>query len=639
MDHHDELRKHQENLRRQEDLIKQRENREIDKLIQHEVAEIDRHEHAVEFLDNIMDSPEDEKKFRVTPFLSGVISNDTGGLFFHTVFPQKQGKFTPIVLLSDGTLEIVRNNARILMEETMDDDGKPVYKKLKNVPMEEHYQFFRHKNIRYKFNQPVFFDETHGINTIDNTAIQDVVHHRTCEKEIYSETSATIQKYYFHPSVYEYDVLCAASIVTYIIHLLGNVFYLVFLGGMGAGKSTGLTLLSFLQFNGRFGGKGSVPSSVRLIHQFSIALNQDEFEKISGEEKNLLVNVFNTGFNKYGKYTITNMAVKNIMKQVIGFNTYGMKSFTCNNLIGFDPSFIDRCHVILQVKTGKKLKNIFNLSDKELKHFQKLRNKLFVYCLTNWKEIRSDIKEMRELLEEEGIFGRENDKNGIILGIIKHFKGIEYALKVKQYLQEKAPVLQIEYAQTMEFVILDTIADKINVDTTSFVEILNETLYEALLKRFDLSPSDKYAPSDQKPRKILDSLGLTQKKENLGYSQGGKRKYIINVAEFISVLQNHGYDKILEKVSRFQPLNPAKPLKPSDDEIEGSEEVEEKNTTRFLLNEKIVDTIQIINKHPDDNYERILEKYGQGFIDDCLERSIFFEELLGKKLVFIGGNK
>ncbi len=105
------------------------------------------------------------------------------------------------------------------------------------------------------------------------------------------------------------------------------------------------------------------------------------------------------------------------------------------------------------------------------------------------------------------------------------------------------------------------------------------------------------------------------------------------------MLQNHGYDKILEKVSRFQPLNPAKPLKPSDDEIEGSEEVEEKNTTRFLLNEKIVDTIQIINKHPDDNYERILEKYGQGFIDDCLERSIFFEELLGKKLVFIGGNK
>ncbi len=637
MDHHDEIQNHQEELRKHEEQIKLRENREIDKLIQQEVAEIDRHEEVVEFLENIMDTPEDEERFRITSFLSGLLYNEVDDLFFHTVFARKQGKCTPIVLLSNGKVEVVRNNARILMEKEIGEDGKPVYKKIKDVPREERYQFFKHKNIRYKYTQPVFFDETHGINTVDNEAIQNIVKDKIYTKEIYDEVNKTVKKYYFHPSRYEYDVLCTASIVTYIIHLLGNVFYLVFLGGMGAGKSTGLTLLSFLQFNGRFGGKGSVPSSVRLIHQFSIALNQDEFEKMSKEEKNLLVNVFNTGFNRYGKYTITNMGVKDITKQVIGFNTYGMKSFTCNSFTGFDPSFIDRCHVILQVKTSKKLKNIFNLTDKELKHFQNIRNKLFVYCLKNWKELLKDIKEMKNLLEGEGVFGRETDKNSIILGIIRHFKGSEYALDVKLYLEEKAPVLQMEHAQTMEFVILDAIADMINVDTSAFVEVLNETLYEALLNRFDLSPNDKYAPSDQKPRKILDSLGLTQKKENLGYSQGGKRKYIINVAEFVSVLQSHGHDKILEKVSRFQLLNPPKPLKPSTDEIEGSEEVEDENTERFLLNEKITDSIQIIKQHPDDNYELILEKYGQPFIDECLERNIFFEELLGKKLVFIGG--
>lgn len=632
MDHHDELHKHQDQLRRQDELIKQRENREIDKLIQRDVAEIDRHEEIVEFLENIMDTPEDQERFRITPFLSGLLYNEVDDLFFHTVFARKQGKCTPVVLLSNGKVEAVRNNAKILMDETVDDDGKPVYKKIKDVPKEEHYQFFKHNNIRYKFTQPVFFDETHGINTVDNEAIQNIVNNKIHTKKIYHEVNETVRKYYFHPSRYEYDVLCVASVVSNIIHLLGNVFYLVFLGGMGAGKSTGLTLLSFLQFNGRFGGKGSVPSSVRLIHQFSIALNQDEFEKIGGDEKNLLVNVFNTGFNRYGKYTITNMGVKDITKQVIGFNTYGMKSFTCNSLTGFDPSFIDRCHVILQVKTNKKLKNIFNLTDKELKHFQNIRNKLFVYCLSNWKEILLDIKEMKNLLEGEGVFGRETDKNSIILGIIRHFKGNEYALKVKQYLEEKAPVLQMEHAQTMEFVILDSIADQINVDTSAFVEVLNETLYEALLNRFDLSPNDKYAPSDQKPRKILDSLGLTQKKENLGYSQGGKRKYIINVAEFVSVSQNHGYDKILEKVSRFQLLNPPKPLKPSTDEIEGSEEIEDENTERFLLNEKIADSIQIIKKHPDDNYSLILEKYGQPFIDECVERKILVESLLGKKI-------
>jgi len=632
-----DIKDHQDRLRQIEEQIKQRDKLKVDRLIWQDEADMDRHIQIVEWLDNIMDTPEDAQRFRLTHFLSGRLSDGENELFYHTVFAKKKGKFTPVVVFSNSKLEVVKNNAYLLLENEKDEDGKPLYKKLKDIPQDEHYQFFEYKNTRYKYPHKVFFDETHGINTVDNSAIQDVIKNRIYNKDIYDELTKTIRTYYFHSSNYEYDVLCSASIVSYLIHLLGNVFYLVFLGGMGAGKSTGLTLLSFLQLNGRFGGKGSVPSSVRLIHQFSIALNQDEFEKISGDEKNILVNVFNTGFNRYGKYTITNMGVKDVSKQVVGFNTYGMKSFTCNSLGGFDPSFIDRCHVIIQVKTTRKLSNIFNLSNRELNQFQELRNQQFVYCLHNWGKILDDINQMRQQLESEGVFGRETDKNCIILGIIRHFKGHDYALVVKKYLEEKAPVLQLEHMQTMEHVVLETIANECSIENVHFIEVLNDTLYEAILERFELNPNDKYAPKNQKPRKILDNLGLVQKKENLGYSKGGKRKYIINTQEFIKVLENHGYSKILEKVYGILGLKPPKPLKPLNEEIEGIEEVEELESKRFLLNDKISDVIKIINQHPDDNYHFVEQKYGQKFIDGCLEHGILNEPVLGKTLEYIGG--
>jgi len=55
------------------------------------------------------------------------------------------------------------------------------------------------------------------------------------------------------------------------------------------------------------------------------------------------------------------------------------------------------------------------------------------------------------------------------------------------------------------------------------------------------------------------------------------------------------------------------------------------------LNDKILDAKKIIDEHPEDNYEIIMNKYGQTFIDKGLERGIFTEPLLGKKLNFIGG--
>jgi len=54
------------------------------------------------------------------------------------------------------------------------------------------------------------------------------------------------------------------------------------------------------------------------------------------------------------------------------------------------------------------------------------------------------------------------------------------------------------------------------------------------------------------------------------------------------------------------------------------------------LNDILRDVREIISENPEDNYEIILNKYGQSLIDKGLEQGILTEPLCGKKLEFVG---
>lgn len=51
-----------------------------------------------------------------------------------------------------------------------------------------------------------------------------------------------------------------------------------------------------------------------------------------------------------------------------------------------------------------------------------------------------------------------------------------------------------------------------------------------------------------------------------------------------------------------------------------------------VLYDKIKDVKKLINDNPDNNYELILDKFGQDFIDKGIEQNLFFEASCGKKL-------
>jgi hypothetical protein len=155
---------------------------------------------------------------------------------------------------------------------------------------------------------------------------------------------------------------------------------------------------------------------------------------------------------------------------------------------------------------------------------------------------------------------------------------------------------------------------------------------------------DKYAPSDQKPRKILDSLGLTTKQENLGKQHGGNRVYHINTDQLISVLKSNKYDDLLQKISWNLRLTALQPLTSFTKNGEGSEESEagEGESTeqkrnpaqtegspvfvKMSLNEKIqelkdffIDQQQKGNKI---TYNNLIFNFDQVFIEKCKQENI-----------------
>jgi len=575
-------------MKKNQDKEKEQEETKIEEIngehqIQQDLREIDREISREEWiLQNYMDTLEDKANFKVLRSLDGKIYNQGKALMYSVIFASKKGIYNPVVVFDSGDMEIVKNHYNELVAEILTYErakvedkeklDKPEYEKVNLIPEWENYQYFKYKGVLYKFTFPVFWSDTLEINGINNGAVEHIINQKVFTKDIFNDARNQITTYYFHPSKYEYDVMSSYVFLSYLYELLGRVIYLAFQGGQGTGKTVGVEVLSYLMKNGYITGSGTIPSTVRKIEFQQISLAQDEFEKMGKDERVKFTAVMNTGFNPHKRYDICDMGQKNVAKQAIGFRTFSPKCFTCNSLYGFDISFLDRLYVINSIKAGKFLKDIYQLSEEELREFQNLRNKMFVYVLNNWKDILKVINDDKKNLEQEkGIFGRESDKLSIIVGIIKHFKGEEYANKVRKYIKEKAPEETIEKALTMEEIILTALVKEYEKTKEPLIHIENDGLHILLCQKLGfITGKEKYAPSNQKPHTILKSLGLVSKKENKGYNASGRRVFHIHLKDLEFVLKRDGYEKLLYPLTLLSPTRPPRPLSENTGGSEGS---------------------------------------------------------------------
>jgi hypothetical protein len=479
--------------------------------------------------------PEEQKKI-IRCFTSGIIDS----IFYQTVYLENDGKYKPYVVTSKGEIKFVENNEENLKEKLDRKDWRTIQE-------EDRYFYFDYGDSRYKYYHELGFKDTFPIFTVNDDIISLIKDENLpSKKEVYDYTKQIIMDYWDHSNSYEYDVSTVFALMSYILRALGKTFYFILQGKEDTGKSTWQKVIARLQLNGKFSGKTTIASSVRQIHYLSINVNQDEFDKLSKEDKNVFIGVLNTGLYADGTYELCDMNKRNFIDQNTILFTFGEKSFSTNNLYGFDTTFLSRCYICICIRQGRKLKDINDISPEENQRFQIQRNDNFVYCLFNWDQIKKDIHDVKEELEKEGLFGRYTDMNSIILGIVKHFKG-DYYLEVKKHLEEKLGLAQEERTETKDSIILEFLVNKFKEEEEGekIIELENKEIFDYLLKQLGIPEDAENKPKPQSIGWILKNYNLLPRKENLSRTSGsGRRKYIISKSTLIDVLKRFGYNKL-----------------------------------------------------------------------------------------------
>lgn len=470
------------------------------------------------------------------------------GIYFVLVYAlDKNYRYKPLIATSRGEIVEIKDNEELLL--------KSGFKK-NEISQEDKYFFFEYetKEQRYYFklkNKPQF-DERFGITNISNKAIKMLLEKKQIdEKKLFADVSTTIQQYYDHADRREYSIISCFVILPYIEQVLQHTIYLLLQGQEDTGKSTLQRILAKLQLYGFFGGKKSLAVLVRYLDFYSCKLGIDEFEKLDQKNKTMAEGVLNSGHYGDGTYDFVNMEQKDIRKSIVSLNTFGFKSFSCNNLYGFERSFISRCYPLICVRQNRKLKNILDreTAEKEKPVFQDMVDRCFVYCTTNWKKIVESVKHEKEKFEKENTFGRVTDRNSIILGIIRHFNPENYE-SVKELLGNKEGLTKQEELETENGIMLWSLCDlfkqqKQQEKTT--ITVTNKQIVELMQEQMGFSDEDKSKYS-KRVGKLCKRLNLFKRSDQIKRSKEGMI-YTIYFSDFVDILKRNNYQDILQELN------------------------------------------------------------------------------------------
>ena len=489
--------------------------------------------------------------------ISGLIDDD---VFYHTVFLHQDGEFKPFVLTSEiDVLEVYDRE-----EELKKENVKTTIKE------SDKYSYFTYNNKEYKFPFKLSFNDDLGINMINNGALK-LIQDKEYDKNIYDTIREKVYNYYDHSESKEYDIATALIIESYIDPILGRTSYYLLYGSQDTGKTTIQKTMAKLQFKGRFAGKSTVPVLVRLTHYLGVNQHLDEFSKLNPEERGIFMSWANTGFYKGGSYEMVNPNKKNLKDQITVFKTFSQKSFSVNDLKYFPDDFLSRCYINTTTRKNRNTNDINKIPDNEIKDFQNITNKTFVYCLLNWKNIIKDIEYAKKELEKEGLFGRRTEIYSTIIGIIKHFKG-DYHREIKDWLASRDELKNKIDEDKHESLIIKCIINKIRKEEV--VEISNKEIIEYMKEKLDIKEDSEYKPNPANIGRVIKEFGFIRSPEDLSRSgKTGNIVYKIRKNLLLDILNRFNMQE-LKKQYLNPPSEPSETSEPSVNKQKNTEGTE-----------------------------------------------------------------
>lgn len=405
--------------------------------------------------------------------LSGRLDDQT---YFHTLFAERGGKSEPLVITSDGEMEVIRNKKEELKREN---------KQVSNLNRYD-YQYFTYDGKEFRFEHEITNFPGLGIFQPNNSVL-NYLKDEEVSPEVYNAVREKVKKYWDHYDEEWFDVVTAWIIHTYLVNGIGFTVYLMPKGKENTGKTTLQKLITRLSYNGFFSGKNTSAASSRIAHHLQATLNIDEFEKSADSE---VEGVFNTGQRKGAKYTITNMNKRKIKDQITVLKSFCPKTVSVNSTYRFDNHFLSRNIILEATRTDRNLENLETMSQKEEQEFQGLRNHLLAYSLFRHNELLKSIEEYKEELEEKG---REGDKISIICGLVDHFhEEKKKARNIEEFLKSSGELQEDQLNQKLE-VLLKEIISKFE-EGTDQVEVSPKRLAEKVNKNLEIEEEFQISP-------------------------------------------------------------------------------------------------------------------------------------------------
>ena len=214
---------------------------------------------------------------------------------------------------------------------------------------------------------------------------------------LFAEIRQLIKDYVWYPNEYEYDVVAAWIMMTYLYPVFRSVGFLHFHGMKSAGKSLSLGFVDQLAFNPRKMESATEAVLFRSVHNNRATLILDEAEKFNHPKPGTPEASQRLLLNGSYKYDAQAMRMNMELGQVETFSTFSPKCFGSINEI--DHVLGDRCIVIkcLKIRDEDKgrcldsAQTSFQLEDRACH----LRNRLHCWALTRFptadKAYREDL--------------------------------------------------------------------------------------------------------------------------------------------------------------------------------------------------------------------------------------------------------
>lgn len=369
---------------------------------------------------------------------------------------------------------------------------------------------------------------------------------------LFSDIRGLFDKFMDYRDKRLYDYFTYWVIGTYLFPLFPAYPYVYLTGKSGTGKSKTIKICEGLSFNAMNSGNISDASFFRLIEGSRATLLLDELESIADpEQRNNLLNLILAGFIKGAKVIRTEKTYKDqfIPKR---FEVHSPKIIA--NIKGMPTEALkNRCVTFVTSPTkSNKAKIEPNLNDAI---WQEIRNKLYIFTLENWRDIRITSK-----VVESDLKGYAHLQWQPILTLAKFFSGYlgsdKSFLEMQSLAMEKTREREEEKKGGYDIQLLETVINLVseNEKYLDHGEKEGKTFYssEDIRGRYVEDLGRTEPPKWLTPQKVGRMLNSFDIGKAGRYGTERKRGIWINLSGLKDVANRFGIEKEIPEIKPEQ---------------------------------------------------------------------------------------